>query len=64
MGESPNIHEIFLEQTKRSQDRKNMALKLKKTPGEINSLTAYHDLMRLKSVNKHLAKIYIVAGIR
>lgn len=41
-----------------------MALKLKKTPGEINSLTAYHDLMRLKSVNKYLAKIYIIAGIR
>jgi len=64
MEESSNIHEIFLEQTKTSKDREEMSLKLKKTPGEINSLAAYHDFMRLKNINKHLAKIYIVAGIR
>ncbi len=64
MTEPKNIHEAFLEQTKTPKNRVDMALKLKKTPWEINSLTAYHDFRRLKSINKHLAKIYIVAGIR
>lgn len=64
MTEQKNIHDFFLEQTKSSKNREDMALKLKKTPWEINSLTAYHDFRRLTTINKHLAKIYIVAGIR
>jgi hypothetical protein len=64
MSDQKNIHETFLEQSKTPENREVLALKLLKTPGEINSLTAYHDFMRIESINKHLAKIYIVAGIR
>jgi len=64
VSQTTNIHEDFLTQVITKEQRVAYAKKLKKTPGEINSLTAYHDFCRLESINKHLAKIYIVAGIR
>jgi len=64
MAYKNNIHETFLLQASSPLKRKNLASKLSKRPGEINSLTAYHDFRRVKSINKYLAKIYIIAWIR